>query len=118
MARTPHAKHLRRQRLSRLRKTHHSFTSWLNEQADRLSVPARALRDTLRNLGRRYPREVDLADNAAASGATGGYVVYCSTSVLVKGPQIATSVTNSYDDETAVAGTPYFYRIRALKTAS
>jgi hypothetical protein len=30
-------------------------------------VPARALRDTLRNLGRRYPREVDLADNAAAT---------------------------------------------------
>jgi fibronectin type 3 domain-containing protein len=50
----------------------------------------------------------------AVSGATGGYVVYRSTSVLVKGPQIATSVTNSYDDETAVAGTPYFYRIRAL----
>lgn len=63
-ARVPNRQYIRRQRLSRLRKAHNIFVGWLEEQADRLSVPARALRDSLRKLGSLAPIEVTAAANA------------------------------------------------------
>lgn len=69
MATTPHVKHLRRQRFSRLRKPHGNFLAWLVEQGDRLSIPPRALRDLIRNIGPLYPREIAAGSDASDVGA-------------------------------------------------
>jgi len=68
MTQIPNRQYIRRQRFSRLRKSHGLFLTWLTEQAARLSVPARALRDSLLDLGTLAPSEVAAAADAGAAG--------------------------------------------------
>lgn len=62
--------HIRRQRLDRYRKPHNEFLADLTAQGTRLGVPARVIRDLMRQLenGNKKFYEIQAAANAAAAG--------------------------------------------------
>ena len=64
----PRAKHLKHQRLSRLRKAGNAFRAFINGEASRLAAPARVLRDRLKDLGPLYPGQLAAATDLAAAG--------------------------------------------------
>lgn len=66
MLKTPRLRRIRHQKLSRQRRG--PFAEWMNEQASRLGVPTRVVRDQLRTLGPSTPAEIEAAADAAAAG--------------------------------------------------
>lgn len=59
-------KHLKHQTLARARRS--SFAQFLSDEATRLSVPIRAIRDLIRTLGTKSGDEIHAAADAAAAG--------------------------------------------------
>lgn len=68
MARVMRRRRIRYQRLGRLRRNSRQFLAWLREQAERLSLPLRVLRDRLRLLGPLYASQVEAAEDAGDLG--------------------------------------------------
>lgn len=67
---TPRAKHVKHQRLGRLRKAGNAFKAFISGEAARLTAPARVLRDRLQDLGPLYPAQLAAAADLAAAGVT------------------------------------------------
>lgn len=65
---TTRRKHVRYERLDRLRKTGSNYLGFLALQATRLSVPARVVRDLISHLGGKQPYEIAAAADAEAAG--------------------------------------------------